>query len=48
MQIFQILHAHGDYLESICMQLAAERLIDLACVADSRTQYLHLLAAIAL
>jgi len=48
MQIFPILHAHGGYLGSICMQLAAKQLINLACIAAIRMQRLHALTAIAL
>jgi len=48
MQIFPIFNAHGCYLASICMRLAAKRLIYLACIAASRMQNLDALAAIAL
>ena len=48
MQIFPILHACDGYLDSICMWLAAKPQIDLACIAASRMQTLHELAAIAL
>jgi len=48
MQIFLIFHACGGCLGSICMRLAAKRLIDLACVAAGWMQNLHALAAIAL
>jgi len=48
MQIFLILHARCGYLGSNCLRLAAKRKIDLACIAASRMQNLHTLAAIAL
>ena len=48
MQIFLILHARGGYLGSLCMQLAAQRRIALACIATSQMQNLHALVAITL
>jgi len=48
MQIFPILHVRGSHLGSICMQLAAKRLIDLVCIAASWIQNFNSLAAIVL
>jgi len=48
MQIFPILHVCDGHLGSISMWLAAKQLIDLTCLAASRTENLYVLAAIAL
>jgi len=45
---FPILHARGGHMDSICMRLAAKRQVDVACIAASRLQNLHALAAITL
>jgi len=43
-----ILHTHGRHMDSICLRLAAKRQVDVACIAASRLQNLHALAAITL